>query len=910
VFSSAGEAQLRQQVVRQVACLCGVQNAVRLEDVVGTIYCQSCGAEIDLAEKLPARRLAKQPETQRTVAAPTTARSPRAFGWLLGTASALTCVGVLIWIGVTAFRQPSRITRASAMPVWVEPPESTADGAAQEFDPARLSRSLIEALAADPQPFRALATAYAWRQGLRDHAVAEADPRFAALAAVAQKLLADRVDVMLKQIEELPHDPRPDRAWETGVGWRELLRAYDVPETDSRCAALDPLLVRLEELANTITLEMIESLTREPDVTEALVQAQIWAAGLADRQVPESDPRRVRLSQLIAKFTEQLAPEEPGPPPYFAQFNQLLDAARDQLGRRELDAAAESIVAAEKLLEAHPDDLAPLAKRLLFLKQRLEAFRSRGRGIDGVRTQFATAASTLTEAERLRDAGDAGAACQQVSAAVELHARARREAFGLSLSQPQIDELEKLYRQLEPRLRFASGWRAVLDAEACDRDGDTAVRDWAVGRVGALLPGLPEPQIAPWLKRVERWKSAATLTLAAVASQARTSQGKTILLREHFENLLEHIAQAQQAAASEALQALLASLPPEDDRDPQLLSRIGELALDFVEPRVLECLQTAEKNPKAAASQLAQARQAVNAVAHWSADPRYLALQAAVDGACRGVIERQLKVANDLADNDSLNEAIAALREVEPLAVGSELHAELASLSAEWNNELELRKNKQAENDAWQHIQTLLADAHQAPQAEAELRAFVRRYADSGRRKLAESQLAKLVASDERTATIERALAAVERDYVAARFDAARKAWSQLQRTYPADSLPKSLQRAWQDQRRQISALPERAQAELAQLGKLRRLMDVEALLKVREILPGILAMDPANSEAIALAERLARSSEAWAKRLLSSARLMKRAKNPKYKELAGQVQRLNPDGPHGREAGRLLAGR
>lgn len=888
VFGSVYNASLARHVVQKVVCLCGAETSVRLEELGGVVYCTSCGAE--LATEIAFGTRPDAPPTPLPLPEPK--RSP--FRSPLGLFTMTAAIGVVLWIS-QATSSPTPPVRRSGV-VWIPPPTGTGTGGEPApFDPVRLSGDMIENLGLDPEPFRGLTTALGWRCGLEEHQIAIADERYTALDRVAHRILDERTDEMLAQISGLMEDPRSDRAYASAETWQRVLDAYEVPADDPRYLALAEALPALLERADAISLEMIEALATEPDPLDALIQAGLWLEELERRSAPEDDPRSARLREIIADCERRLTPEPEGPAKCIGEFRQLLDRLRGYLETRQLQLAAKAIAEAAQLLADHPDDLGPFAKRLYSLKDKFEKLRQRDEGVAGISELFKRSDETLRAAEQARDAKQDERAIVLVSEALEHQARARLMAFRSRLRPAEIEDLERTLQRLKPRLQLARGWRQVLLAEQAHAAHDLSARQWCATRALATLPGLPEPEIAEWIKRAN---AGGKKVKSSGGPHANTDVGKAAVVREMSDDLWEQYAIAN-ATAMLTPAVAVADL---GYADGATFSRIGGMFFDLFEPLVSDYLDRADQlSPTESHSTLSSLLDSLRRAAPWQVDPRWLALEASLKASGKQLTERALVEAERLVADDDLEAALELLDRTKTLATLDQTD-QIRERAQAVRDEMHLRSDHQAEEDAWKAIRGNARAQGKIIEAVQGLREFLRRYPDGLHAEQAKQLMAQLE-SDAMDQEFESRLRETLQALKAERFADARRQWPTLAQEKP----PAQLSALWHEVETQVVQLKQRAAAELLRLAGPAKLLKVEDVLEIRDRLPSILEMDPDNVDAQKLQKRFQPMPAKWAKKMLNNAKILRRNRSANYKVLAETVIQLDADGPYGKEAKALL---
>jgi hypothetical protein len=291
-------------------------------------------------------------------------------------------------------------------------------------------------------------------------------------------------------------------------------------ETDASSVA-SPFSQQRQRPPAEITLEQIDSLRNDADVRSALVRAQLWQAALADQDLTGSDPRQLRLKEVIGRLQEKLAPQPAAPPPHVTQFRSLTQQMRDALVAKQLPQASGLSQQAEALLTAHANDLAPFSRSFRVLQAKLHEAEELLAWVPRIETLLVQARERATS---------------DVSSARECEARAKFWALHTPLTKTEVERFDRMVRDLQPILQLARGTRAVDEAERCLREGDAKTRDLLVAEARELLPGLPEKQILPLLERADK------VAKERLNRQDGSPLGQAVAIRRQFEHTLEHFA--------------------------------------------------------------------------------------------------------------------------------------------------------------------------------------------------------------------------------------------------------------------------------------------------------------------------------------------------------------------------------
>jgi hypothetical protein len=656
----------------------------------------------------------------------------------------------------------------------------------------------------------------------------------------------------------------------------------------------------------SISLQAIENLLCQSDAAAALVQAQIWLETLRECRVPPGDARLARLAEVIRVLEPRVAsPVALGPPPVVAEFRNCVQSLADAIKANDPAKAKQHLAEAEEFLAAYPKELGPYSARFLALKAKLRQEEGIHQGIGQIR-QWLGAVPGRLDADRTTEA-------------LEFLARAKFFALQTPLTEAEFKEFDTKVRDLGPLIRFARGRRAVKDAKNAHQAGDVALRDREARRALSWLPGLPESQIAPYVNEVQPWletkrdnrdsgrprKGSPGRSADAEPSRAvpapTSSAARQIDVREQYEFLLEAYGEGRTSdvvPAAVELERLLRG----DTGSAKMYDRIGTMLFDVLEPEIVKLL--AESEGKRADAErfdkLTEIRRSLARLEPWKQAPRFIAMDELVRSQGGELARKLVDKAQQAAAADDLAGALRLLANAADLAA-ADTSARVARLRTEWEGELKLRADKQAERDAWHRIEGLRKQPEEELTLYEQLVRYIRRFphgahADEVRhlggkmRAVVETRLAaKLVA-------------------VAALIDSQQ--WSEFRRQLEVLrtlNLPASLQ---PELERLLARLPElktRADAEFLLLKRHSRLIRQADVLAVLEKTPEILALDPDHADATELLAAARRRGATYAEQLLKSAASFK-ATNPElWRSKLQRATQLDPDGPHGAKAKELL---
>lgn len=527
VFSSEGLYALQRRVVREVECLCGRKIPVCLEEFGESVYCPSCGSEVQAGERLTARSApnfsgSESPAStsdRHDAARPSRFRVSPPIALVLALGCAIVSGAILVW------RQREEIVATFPIRLsWQMAPAPMGGG--EQFDPNAVTEESILALLENPDPFQALGLVQGWKRGLLAHAVPVDDPRFDHLDDVSRRLLDESRTAMLALIDGLPSSDDAERALRQALEWQKTLVGASLSQNEVRREHLVQAIAALEERTNPITLEQIKALHEAEDVSEALVLARLLQSSLDRRQIEARDPRRTRLSKLIEEFSRRLAPPAATNLPEFeTDLQKAIVEISEALKSSRWQDALKSLEQAETLLQDHPEELTAYKPRVMALRQALSSRQSIQSGVELI--------------ESLLKSADAAARNGDVTVALEKHARARFLSMLTPMTAKDGDRLQALADDVSGQLRFARGKRAVEDARSCEEANDRPGRNREVRRAFHLLPGLPEVRIRPYLSQVKEWERDAAGESPDSSSSSAASE---IDARDAYEKALDAVA--------------------------------------------------------------------------------------------------------------------------------------------------------------------------------------------------------------------------------------------------------------------------------------------------------------------------------------------------------------------------------
>jgi hypothetical protein len=666
-------------------------------------------------------------------------------------------------------------------------------------------------------------------------------------------------------------------------------------------------------------MAMIDALSAQSDLAEALVQAQIWQETLRDQGIRNDDPRRKRLAAMIRTLEEKLTPQQ-GPPAELVEFRRLVQAIADALesGDRagNVADARQAVEKADVYLQDHRDALMPYCQRFLRLKARLQELDAVIAGVSRIR--------------RWLDEADGAAAAGNVTLALETEAKARFSALLALLTKAEAEELDLRDHGLVANIRFARGKRAVADAQRCHEAGDKEERNRQVRRAFAELMGLPEPRIAPILDEVRGWKEEIQKAQEQETTQksvARPSRGRIVRippktrpqdkaaphppsplnreieLRDRYESILDPYGRADTKSLADACLSLETMLDADDaESSKPLRNRVQSILFAVLERDVSQQIKQvqAARSEQEALERLSHLRETVDFAERWRASHRWMVLDAAIRQEGGRYAARWLQEAHRLVKQDRLKEAAEKADAAERLG-DAKTARQARALCETIAAETKLRRNQEAENEAWERIRTLRATPRSQMLLYKELELFGRRFPNSSR----SAQVDELRRTTRRAVEdkIADALSQVAASLDKEDWLAARKQLELLQYL----PIPPSSAAAFKQLQKRVADLKIRAEEDFQALGSQRRLFSEQDVIAVLAALRRILAMDPEHEDARALLEKARRNGAIRAHKLLAAAAVFRERSPEIYRERLRRVLQLDPDGPDGVQARTLL---
>ena len=631
----------------------------------------------------------------------------------------------------------------------------------------------------------------------------------------------------------------------------------------------------LELEAPDITLECIEGLLDWDDLREALVQAQVWQQMLRDFGAPEVDPRLIRLAELIDRLSEQFRPRAAPPPPYLAEFRQLLNEVRQALLDQDLAAVRAGMERAEQLYDAHPEELAVYSRSYLVIRDRFRQLELVQEGRQQIGQHLADADQHLQQDRPLE--------------AAELIAEAMFLALRTPLDDEEYQQRNREVARLQRELRLARGRRAVDEAEELHEAGDLANRDRQLRVARDLLPDLPSERVETLLIRARE------LARKTIDQPRESSLGQEIVFRTAYEKALSYFGRR------DALLELADACVHADQRLSNTSSasqvradRISRLILEALDAELGDLLSLPSDSPEVP-SGLARVRSALQRADHWRASPRWRVVQEALNTKANEVAVRTIASAQEAAQAGNLK---LALRTLEPALIlgGPQAQRVASELEQEWQVSVQHQLRMAAEEAAYNDIRELWRNKRYLDVWEF-IQDFREGFPDSHRH--LDLEVIRPVVQEEISHLIRR----LEALYADEQWGDYRAAADRLA------NLP--LTREHQDHLPKISSIvadfERRADRVFASLHPYRHMTSDKDVVPLLEGLPTVLELDPAHEEAQEMLAKAQERAESIAGHLLFEARAAAQHNVRRHREYLERVIRLDREGPLGREAQRLL---
>lgn len=626
-----------------------------------------------------------------------------------------------------------------------------------------------------------------------------------------------------------------------------------------------------------ITLESIGALLDWDDLRKALVQAQVWQQLLRDFGAPEADPRLIRLTELIDQLSEQFRPRPTPPPAYLVEFRQLLNAIRQALLDQDLAAVRAAMARAEQLYQEHPEELAVYSRSYLVIRDRFRQLELVQEGRQQIVQHLADADQHLQRNQPLE--------------AAELIAEAMFLALRTPLDEEEFQQRNQQVARLQRELRLVRGRRAVDEAGQLHEAGDLANRDRQLRVAQDLLPDLPNDRVEELLVHARE------LARESIDHPVESELGYEIARRTAYEEALSHF--GRRDALLELADACVHAdqlLSQSSSSSPAQAERISRLILEALDAEIGDLLSLPSHSP-AVPPGLAQVRSALERADHWRESSRWRMVDAALNAKAHEVAVQTIATAQEAAQAGNLN---LALRTIEPALILGSPHAQRVAteLKQEWQATIQHQLQMAAEEAAYTEIRELWQNKRYLDAWE-QIHQFFEQFPDS-RRQL-NLEIIQPVVQEE----ISRLLEQLEFLY-------AEEQWGEYRaKAVRLANLPLT------DQHRShlpkiasiLGDFEDRAARLFAGLRPYRHMTSDKDVVPLLESLPTVLQLNPEHEEAQEMYAEAQKRAERLAEHFLFEARAAQQHNVRRHREYLERVIRLEPDGPRGREAQRLLDG-
>jgi hypothetical protein len=624
-----------------------------------------------------------------------------------------------------------------------------------------------------------------------------------------------------------------------------------------------------------ITFEAIEALLDRQDLRKALVQAQVWQQVLRDFGVPETDPRSIRLAEIIRQWSEQFRPRLAPPPACLAQFRELLDRLLDALLAKEWNVIRELMAQADALYEAHTSELAVYSRSYLVLRDRFRQMELLREGRERIGEHLSEAERQLRQHKPLE--------------AAEAIAEAMCTALRTPLDEDEFEARNRQVEQLQRELRLTRGKRAVEEAEKLHALGDRRSRDLQLQVALDVLPDLPGEQVESLLHRAQE------LAAKPIAQPQESGLGQEIAYRTAYEQALSCYGRRgtllELADACVRADRLLRKIPA---LGAEARQKVARLILETLDTETGDLLALPSHSPEVAPG-LALVRSALDKAVLWKDTARWRAVHEALNAKGDDVAIRVIAEAERQAQAEDLP---AAVRTIEPaLVLGSPHSQNLARERQQlWDREIRRRQALEAYDEARHEIGEL-CNHQRFLDAWERFQDFRRRFPDSAQPWDEDALVPKV------QQTVEQLLLQMNADYRSGRWGQYRKAAERL----PSLPLTPEQQQRLPEIRNILAEFEARAKQRFDQLQEYVQMKTDRDVVSLLETLPQVLELHPEHLEAERMLRHARTRGRQLAEELLLQASRVEGSAPASYREHLQQALKLDPDGPSGREAQKLL---
>lgn len=786
VFTSAGADKVLTKSVGDLACLCGANIPVTVEDVGTTVYCQACGAGLPVGDQL--NKIAAAQATSDDATKVETSR-PK-FRWVRSKPAIVVFVSLIGCGGFVGYAS------------WKDP----------ELLP----------------------------EGVR-HLIRGKPP----VAPPADDSAADN-----KNEEPDPGEP--------------------------------------------ITLESIRRLLKWRNGRMALVRAQIWDSELKSEGLADDEERRAELKRVIAALVKRLTPKPEPVPAYVKEFRKQLDALGAALSKRDVEKSEKLYRSASKLFREHPQELANDSGRLWQYQGWLRKLQLLTSGVRDAKRHLDQAADT--------------ARAGRPTEALEMQARAMFGARRIpSIKYTEEKKLVEYTRKtVMPLIAWSRGRRAVTVAEELHKLGDRAARDRQIEiaadnlpPIGSKLPGVNDTNSAALNVRTRR------LAKRGISNPRNTPLGAELDIRDKFEQAILHLGHGETekfvaaAARAKAAYDRLNGKARLHDAVTRMIARLPGYGFDMISQE-LEVLNALPAGSRARGIPLV--RRSLDHLSPWKSNPRYAAMNAALDNLSKRIVEDRLKTAKSFEKAGDLPKAIAAAKQLEQ-AGDAQTATAARKLREGWETELKLRASKKAKADQFAKIKKLI-DAGKPLAAGAAFKLYEQRYPQEKNSKELKSLLKTL--EPKLKPKIDALLKQADAHKQKSEWPQYRKALAQVA------AVPLSIDHRVRLElyNKTLFDLQTRIDGHMQHARRAERMATIDEIIAVRNRTSLALSLDPnhaaakkLHAKAKALADKTLSKMMSDAEALIGLMRRGRRGLKSRTLLLLGQISKLDKGGEYGRKA-------
>jgi tetratricopeptide (TPR) repeat protein len=299
-------------------------------------------------------------------------------------------------------------------------------------------------------------------------------------------------------------------------------------------------------------------------------------------------------------------------------------------------------------------------------------------------------------------------------------------------------------------------------------------------------------------------------------------------------------------------------------------------------------------------SELETAHRVLEELAPCKSEARYKTLHAALAKKTDELSEQAVEHAQAKAEKGELEKAIEIVKVAERFG-SKQLATKAAQIRQQWVHELKLRNDREAQRKLLSQIEALQQQG-ELLQAWQQLSDFMRRFPET----FFPEEVDRL------RATLEQTIRKRAPEYfkLLKSYQQSEK-WGDLVRLYQqlvSAPLPEQYAARLEAYRRAVTDLGRQADSLFLSLDFHKRMTTRESVVKLLEVLPRVLALNPDHQEAKQLLEQARQAGARYAEKLLRLAYLLhKQNQIAKCRERLEEIILLDPDGPAGKEAREFL---